>query len=154
MTGNSYSFMKRVSQFFLLPEDIEKLNTIEKKDPDWRKRERARTLLMLHQTRSASQTASFVGVHEKTVGATKRDWLARGYESLTDKSRSGAPRKITSEQLEKIVGKATSEPSSAKALLAYHIESGGTAVHPVTLMNSLKFVDFLWKRTRHSLKKT
>lgn len=109
---------------------------------------------MLHQTRSASETASFVGIHEKTVGATKRDWLARGYESLTDKSRSGAPRKITSEQLDKIVEKATSEPSSAKSLLAYHVESGGMEVHPVTLINSLKSVNFLWKRTRHSLKKT
>lgn len=33
MTENPYSFMKRVANFFLLPEDIEKLTHIEKKDP-------------------------------------------------------------------------------------------------------------------------
>jgi transposase len=146
--------MVRCDAFFLHKDDFDNLSKIVKKDLDWRKRERAQTLLSLHETKSASKTASAVGIHEKTVGLTKRDWLARKYESLVDRPRTGAPSKISSEQLQKIIEKAKSEPSSAKSLLTYHVEQGGEQVHPTTLMNALKTADFLWKRTRHSLKKT
>ena len=140
--------------FFLLAEDLKKLTEIAARDLNWRKRERAKTLLALHQTKSAAEAATIIGIHEKTVGLTKRDWLARGYDSLVDRQRCGAPSKISNEQLQKIVAKATSEPNSAKNLLAYHIEQGGEKVHPTTLMNALKSVGFIWKRTKHSLKKT
>lgn len=146
--------MVRSSDFFLFSKDIKKLTEIVDRDPNWRKRERAKTLLALHQTKSASEAAAIVGVHEKTVGLTKRDWLARGYDSLVDRQRCGAPSKISNEQLQKLAAKATSEPNSAKNLLVYHIEQGGENVHPTTLMNALKSVGFIWKRTRHSLKKT
>ena len=146
--------MVRSCNFFLIPEELKKLTIIAERDPNWRKRERAKTLLTLHQTKSASEVASIIGIHEKTVGLTKRDWLTRGYESLVDRPRCGAPSKISGEQLQKIVEKANSEPNSAKNLLAFHLENGGEKVHPTTLMNALKSVGFIWKRTRHSLKKT
>lgn len=146
--------MFKSREFNLLPEDLEKLGRIEARDENWRKRERAKTLLTLHQTKSTAETASLVGIHDRTVGLTKRDWFARGYESLVDRPRSGAPSKITEVQLKSIMDQARAEPSSAKKLLAFHIESGGDAVHPATLINALKSVDFVWKRTRASLKKT
>ena len=48
---------------------------------------------------------------------------------------------------------ARSEPLTAKALLAKHVEDGGTLVHLNTLTGALKAAGFVWKRTRHSLKK-
>lgn len=146
--------MLKSREFFLSLEDETRLREIDARDEDWRKRERARTLLILHQTKSTAQTAQQIGIHEKTVGLTKRDWVARGYESLVDRHRCGAPPKITQEQLEKIMEQARKVPSSAKDLVAFHVESGGEEVHPVTLMNALKSAGFVWKRTRLSLKKT
>ena len=43
---------------------------------------------------------------------------------------------------------------SAKQLLAKHVESGGAAVHLNTLTAALRKAGLVWKRTRHSLKKT
>ena len=48
---------------------------------------------------------------------------------------------------------ARSEPLTGKALLAKHVEEGGTLVHLNTLTGALKAAGFVWKRTRHSLKK-
>jgi transposase len=135
--------MIKSRDFSLSPEDLENLRKIEARDENWRKRERARTLLTLHQTKSTAETA----------GLTKRDWVARGYESLVDRPRIGAPSKITEAQLQNIVNQARAEPNSAKQLLAFHIECGGEAVHPATLSNALKSAGFVWKRTRSSLKK-
>ena len=80
------------------------------------------------------------------------DWLDRRFESLIDRPRSGAPQKISPKQLSKILDAARSEPLTAKALLAKHVEAGGTLVHLNTLTGTLKAAGFVWKRTRHSLK--
>ena len=72
---------------------------------------------------------------------------------MVDAPRSGAPRKISVEQLAKILDMASAEPLTAKALLAKHMEDGGTMIHVNTLRVALKDAGFLWKRTRHSLKK-
>lgn len=140
-------------KFFLTAEEEKSLEWIEKMDCNWRKRERAKTLLILNETKSSRLTAQRVGLHQRTVGETRRDWVKRGFESLVDRPRCGAPSKISQEQLEIVLAKAVDEPSSTKQLLSYHIEQGGTVVHPATLMNAIKSHGFLWKRTRHSLKK-
>ena len=94
-----------------------------------------------------------IGIDIRTVGLTRMDWLARGFVSLTDLPRSGAPKKILPEQLEKLVKFATEEPLTAKALLGKHIAGGGEAVHVNTITKAMKAADFVWKRTRSSLKK-
>lgn len=152
-SNQRHSIMLKSRDFSLSPEDLEKLRKIEARDENWRKRERARTLLTLHQTKSAAETALLIGIHDRTVGLTKKDWVARGYESLVDRPRVGAPPKIKDAQLQLIMNHARAEPSSAKQLLAVHIQSGGEAVHPATLTNALKSAGFVWKRTRASLKK-
>jgi transposase len=70
-----------------------------------------------------------------------------------DAPRTGAPKKITPEQLEKLLDAAEKEPLTAKALLAKHVDAGGTLVHLNTLTKALKRAQFVWKRTRSSLKK-
>lgn len=139
----------------LVLSDLERLNMerIVSRGEDWRERQRAETLLMLDKGNSTTQTADAIGIHTRTVGFTLKDWQTRGYLSLVDAPRSGAPRKISSEQLVKIVGMASAEPLTAKALLAKHVEDGGTMVHVNTLRVALKREGLLWKRTRHSLKK-
>ena len=142
-------------QVFLAPNDRDRLNleAIVSRGLDWRERQRAETLLLLDKGKSTSETADAIGIHARTVRLTLKDWQARGYSSLVDAPRSGAPRKISVEQLAKIVDMASAEPLTAKALLAKHMEDGGTMIHVNTLRVALKDAGFLWKRTRHSLKK-
>jgi hypothetical protein len=46
------------------------------------------------------------------------------------------------------------EPLTAKALLVRHLDAQGRKVHLNTLVSELKRQGFVWKRTRHSLKKS
>jgi len=87
------------------------------------------------------------------VGSTRTAWLAGGIDSLADLARSGAPRKLDPDELERLVAMAGEEPLTAKALLARHTDNGGTLVHVSTLTSALKSAGLVWKRTRHSLKK-
>jgi transposase len=134
-------------------EDRVRLEEIISRGENWRQRERAQTLVLLADGLSLLEAAQQVGIHARTAGFTRLDWLARGFESLVDKPRSGAPRKISPEQLGKMIETARSEPLTGKALLAKHVEEGGTLVHLNTLTGALKAAGFVWKRTRHSLKK-
>jgi transposase len=129
------------------------LQNIIDRGTNWRERERAKTLILLDDGQSMKVIADTVGIDIRTVGLTRMDWLKRGFESLVDAPRTGAPKKITAEQLEKLLDAAEKEPLTAKALLAKHVDAGGTLVHVNTLTKALKRAQFVWKRTRSSLKK-
>ena len=100
---------------------------------NWRERERAQTLLHLDDGLSTAEVAQIVEIHAYTVSRTRRDWFAEGLGSLRDSARSGAPKKITPEQLAKIVDAATAEPLTARELLARHLDDGSAKIHIRTL---------------------
>ena len=129
------------------------LERIVKRGQNWRERERAQTLLLLDEGLFPEEVAAKLGLHVRTVGTTRNRWMETAWESLADLPRSGAPRKLAPEQVERIAGWARDKPLSAPELLAKHKEHGGVAVHPSTLQAALKASGLVWKRTRHSLKK-
>lgn len=145
--------MPRVYILNLQSEDRAALEAVVSRGENWRCRERAQTLLLLDEVVSAFDTAKKLGLIFRTVYTTRRNWF-RGLASLPDLPRSGAPKKITPEQLAKIVAMAIAEPLTAKQLLAQHVQSGGALVNVGTLTTALKSSGMVWKRTRHSLKKT
>jgi transposase len=81
---------------------------------NWRERERAKTLILFDDGLSMKLIAQAVGIDIRTVGLTRMDWLKRGFESLVDAPRTGAPKKITAEQLEKLLEAAAKEPLTAQ----------------------------------------
>ena len=129
------------------------LERIVKRGQNWRERERAQTLLLLDEGLFPEEVAAKLGLHVRTVGTTRNRWMETAWESLADLPRSGAPRKLAPEQVERIAAWARDKPLSAPELLAKHKEHGGVAVHPSTLQAALKASGLVWKRTRHSLKK-
>lgn len=129
-----------------------KLQQIVDRGGDWRERQRANTLILLGNGRSLKEVAIAVGINIRTVGLTRMDWLRRGFDSLKDAVRCGAPRKITLDELIRLKDAATKEPLTSTALLAKHIEGGGQSVHVNTIKRALKRANFVWKRTRSSLK--
>lgn len=129
------------------------LELVVKRGENWRERERAQTLLMLDKGVFAEEVAHQLGLNVRTVGTTRSRWLESGLESLADLPRSGAPRKLTTQHVERLVGWAKAEPLTAPVLLARHEAHGGPSVHLNTLVATLKASGLVWKRTRHSLKK-
>ena len=129
------------------------LARIVKRGENWRERERAETLLLLGQGFFPEVVADMLGIHVRTVGTTRNQWMSSGLASLPDRPRCGAPRKLRPEHVERIVGWAQAQPLTAAALLARHTECGGPDVHLSTLHGALKTSGLWWKRTRHSLKK-
>ena len=129
------------------------LERISDRGINWRARQRSHTLILLDDRLTMAEVAAKIGIHARTVGSTRTSWILAGMDSLADLERSGAPRKISPEELEKLVALAGAEPMSARALLAKHTGDGGIPVHLNTLTKALKEAGLLWKRTRHSLKK-
>jgi transposase len=146
--------MPRVYILNLQVEDRAALEAVVSRGENWRCRERAQTLLLLDEGVSAFDAAKKLGVNFRTVHTTRRNWFREGLASLPDLPRSGAPKKILPEQLAKIIAMAIAEPLTAKQLLAQHVQCGGTLVNVATLTKALKSSGMVWKRTRHSLKKT
>ena len=70
-----------------------------------------------------------MGIHIRTVGFTRLDWISRRFESLVDRPRTGAPRKISAVQLEKIVEAACAEPvGEALAQMARPPRNGAAVI--------------------------
>ena len=134
-------------------EEKTELERLEKFDSDWRIRERAKTLLFLCAGYSCPQVAAKMKLHFRTISYTRKAWLEAKFDSLPDRPRCGAPLKITPPQRTSIVAWAQAEPLSSAQLLARHLDAGGTPVHLKTMVNLLGREDFVWKRTRASLKK-
>lgn len=134
-------------------QDKAELERLEKFDSDWRVRERAKTLLLLGAGDSCPQVAAKMKLHFRTISYTRKAWLDAKFDSLPDRPRCGAPVKITPAQRASIAAWAQAEPLSALQLLARHLDSGGTPIHLKTMVNLLGQENFVWKRTRASLKK-
>jgi transposase len=140
--------------FVLNPDEKQKLEVVFKKEKDWRVRERAETLLLLSQGLSCEEVADRQGVAAATVRSTRGNRRNEGFASLTDKPRCGAPHKLSEPEVQRLVQWASTEPLTAAALLARHNEAQGRGVHLNTLVSELKRHGFVWKRSRHSLKKS
>lgn len=138
----------------LSEEDRLALEQVVRKSPDWRVRERAKTLLLLSQPLLSREVAKLQNLHIETVRVTWQRWVKEGMDSLSDKPRSGAPSKLDAAAVERLVQWAREKPSSATELLQRHTEAQGVPVEVNTLIRALKANGLVWKRTRHSLKKS
>lgn len=144
---------RNVLQVQLSQADVQALRQVDKKSDDWRARQRARTLLLLVQGNSPLEVALLQEVTVRTVRNTWVRWCSEGMACLVDKPRSGAPRKLDQTALQRLTQWASQEPLTAVQLLERHSQAQGQQVHLNTLVAALKRENFVWKRTRHSLKK-
>lgn len=138
----------------LTKEERTELLKIVEKGRDWRMRHRAQTLLHFGDGLRAKAIATQQNLHLDTVYDRRKDWLAAGLSSLADKHRSGAPPKVSAAQREQLRTWATQEALTARELLSKLNEEYGIVMHPNTLCVTLKKMQFVWKRTRHNLKKS
>lgn len=138
----------------LTSENRAALEGIVKKAENWRVRERAQTVLYFDAGLSAVEVAEKMGLHVRTVSSTRTAWLKEGFDSLPDRTRVGAPEKLPAQQTEQLIEWAKQAPGSARDLQDRLESSGGMHVHLNTIRATLRRAGLVFKRTRHSLKKT
>ena len=107
----------RLQVLELTEEDRAGLKKIVEKGNDWRMRHRAQTLLHFGDGWRAKAIATQQNLHLDTVYDRRKHWLAKGFASLTDKHRSGAPPKVSAAQREQLRMWATQQALTARELL-------------------------------------
>lgn len=144
----------KLKELELSQEDRAGLQKIVDRGRDWRMRHRAQTLLHFGDGCTAKEIAARQELHLDTVYDRRKHWLQQGFVSLTDKPRSGSPSKVSAAQREQLRTWATAEALTARQLVSKLKEEFDVGIHPNTLGVILKQMGFVWKRTRHSLKKS
>jgi transposase len=134
--------------------DRQTLQHLVKRDPQWRVRARAQSVLLPASGLTCQQVVDQQALSMQTVSATRRRCLAQGLAGLPDRPRCGAPTKLSLAERERLWQWAREAPLTLTALRARHEAAGGTPVPVNTLTGILKRAGFVWKRIRHSLKKT
>ena len=124
------------------------------KGSDWRARHRAQTLLYFDDGLSANAIVALQDLNIDTVYDRRKNWLSKGFAFLYDVHRSGAPPKLNAIHLDQIKTWAEAEALTAPAIVGRLKEECNVDVSVSTVSNALKALGFIWKRTRHSLKKT
>ena len=87
----------------LSEEDRLALEQVVRKSPDWRARERAKTLLLLSQPLLSREVAKLQDLNIETVRVTWQCWVKEGMEALFDKPCSGAPHKLDAAAVERLL---------------------------------------------------
>lgn len=138
----------------LSDDDREKLDWIDFRSADWRERQRARTVLLLGTGLTVASVSRMQGIAANTVTEHRTAWFERSFEGLKDLPRSGAPRKLTVGQTKQLGDWAREGAATASELQSRLAAELGVSVSQGVVRSALKLLGFVWKRTRHSLKKT
>ena len=134
--------------------DRAKLQEVVAKGSDWRARHRAQTLLYFDDGLRANDIMALQDLNIDTVYDRRKHWLSKGFAFLYDVHRSGAPPKLNAIHREQIKIWTEEEALTAPAIVARLKEECDIEVSVGTVRNALKALGTIWKRTRHSLKKT
>lgn len=137
----------------LTDDDRKKLEWIDFRSADWRERHRARTVLLLGTGLMVAEVSRKQGIAANTVTEQRTAWFERSFEGLKDRPRSGAPRKLAAEQTKQLGEWAREGASTAAELQSRLAGELNVSVSQGVVRSSLKLLGFVWKRTRHSLKK-
>jgi transposase len=117
-------------------------------------------LLAAEQRLSAAEIAQIVRASEETVRRWLKRYLAEGVEGLRDMPHPGAPRKVTAEYCERLVGAIRRRPRSLglpfslwtlRRLADYMAEQTGIRVEYETVRVHLKAQGIVLSRPQHTI---
>jgi transposase len=149
----SLAMSRQAKTLSLSEEEREQLERIDERGSDWRERRRARTVLLFDDGMSIGAMVALQKIHRETVARHRDAWLARSFEGLRDLPRCGAPRKLAETHQEVLCAWAREEACTAPQLRARLSDEHGVQVSVRLVQRALKEKNYVWKRTRHSLRK-
>ncbi|WP_214657298.1 helix-turn-helix domain-containing protein [methane-oxidizing endosymbiont of Gigantopelta aegis] len=129
----------------LSEEELQILETIIKKGSDWRERDRAMTIKLLHEGMSTADIAKQQGHHVESIRRRRRRWLKEGFASLPESPRSGAPQKISLEAQQLLSQWVTEEALTSRylSLNALNVNQPVAFFAIIYEMNFIKLLDIL-----------
>ncbi len=94
---------------------------------------RARIVLRAADGASNTQIASEVGASLPTVGLWRRNFAARGLDGLSDAPRSGRPREIDDDEVQRVLAKTLETPPDGSTHWSVRRLAAATGVSPTTV---------------------
>ncbi|WP_218829085.1 helix-turn-helix domain-containing protein [Burkholderia sp. HI2714] len=146
--------MKKQKGLELSAEDRRRLEQIVKRGTDWREREWSQTLLYFSDGWLGPAIARELGRNLDTVYDCRKRWLQTGWEAVRNKKPGGAPSKLTAEHRALLRTWVSQDALTTPQLQAKLLEHSGLRVAGSTISKALKRMGIVWKRTRHTLKKS
>lgn len=145
---------RKAKTLVLTDEERSQLTEIDHRGSDWRERQRARTVLLLDKGESLGKVATKQAIHRETVACHRDAWLARCFDGLRDLPRCGAPRKLSVVHKQNLCAWAEEKACTAPELRSRLSAEHGVQASVWLVQRALKDNGYVWKRTRHSLKKS
>lgn len=146
--------VKKQKGLELSAEERRRLEQIVKRGADWREREWSQMLLYFADGWLGPAIARELGRNLDTVYDCRKRWLQTGWEAVRNKKAGGAPSKLTEEHRALLRTWVTQEALTTPQLQARLQEHCGLRVGEETVRVALKRMGVVWKRTRHTLKKS
>ena len=94
---------------------------------------RARIVLRAAQGATNTQIAGEVGVSLPTVGLWRRSFCERGLAGLADAPRSGRPRTIDDDEVQRVLAKTLEKPPDGSTHWSVRRLAGATGLSPTTV---------------------
>ena len=130
------------------------ITEIRKFHPKQRVRERAQMIELSNKKKEINQIVNIVGKNRDTVSTWLNKYEKYGIAGLFDGQRSGRRPKVKDQIKEKIMEIAESDITCTSQYITEIIEKEfNVKLHPNTIKYNLKKQDYIYKRTRNSLKK-
>lgn len=152
--------MPKIIKYTLTESELLTIEQTIKKDPDLRVRQRAQIIRLLHKGYEPAEIAELLSMSTGPVYYWHKRWREEGIDGLRDKARSGrhvkgdeAYRQQLEETLEadpQELGYAFTVWTPAR-LLAHMTTKTNVTMHPNTLRNMLKEMDYVYRRPKHAL---
>jgi transposase len=136
----------------LTPEEIITLRHMQQRHPIHRARMRAHMILLSHQRQTIAAIATIYSCCRQTVASTLHRWITQGICGLLDKSHTGRPTLLSSQERTETLEKIDKQPRSLKAIIADLAKTCQKSVSLSTLKRLCKQAGLAWKRIRKSLK--
>jgi transposase len=94
---------------------------------------RARIVLRAAEGASNTQIAGEIGVSLPTVGLWRRNFCERGLDGLLDARRSGRPRRIDDDEVQRVLAKTLEPPPDGSTHWSVRRLAGATGLSPTTV---------------------
>ena len=150
---------KRIN-YTLTTEQLHIIETAIRNHPDFRVRERARMIRLLHLGHKPQEVGELLSVTGALVYFWHARWREFGLDGLADRPRPGRPKAGGDEYRQKLGEVIETDPHTLgygfnvwtiERLLTHMAKETGTLVHENTLRNMLKELNFVFRRHKHDL---
>jgi putative transposase len=140
--------------------ELKQLEAMQSRGPDARARQRATGLRLLHLGKKPAEVAELLNVSVATVYNWHAEWRQGGVSGLSDKARSGRPRRADAAYCAQLAETLETDPTTLgygftcwtiERLRAHLAQTTGISLSKATLRQVLDEQAYVYRRPKHDL---